>query len=348
MILEIPNKLNGNTFYGEILPSIYKSITQGDYLIDFDMHRTELANPEGLVNFLAAAAMIRSKSGYIPQLLYLPESPNLFEYMRKAGFFKWAMVPGCESLRLYGGINVDSSDVNKQSNYFRPQLFGLYTHSDDGTTFNRHIRHIEDFVIEIADSLTEDKVDSSEKSRYCRLLSLSLVQVIKNSLEHNKGYRGTLAYYMIQKTPYNTIEFAFSDIGQGFLERMKKMLKENDEEAIKKYGDFERKLNNQDMLFKENDNNPNLLAIIKAVDYRENSEIPGLHKIKTFLLKYGKLFSIHSGNYSVEYELIKMKKNEKEIMTRTIFHDRSYFSGCHLKIVFSLPKSTKQKQYGVE
>ena len=73
MLLEIPNTLNGNTFYGEILPSIYKSIIKGDYLIDFDMQHTKLANPEGLVNLLAAAAMIRRKSGYIPQVLYLPE-----------------------------------------------------------------------------------------------------------------------------------------------------------------------------------------------------------------------------------------------------------------------------------
>ena len=348
MLLEIPDKLNGKTFYGEILPSIYKSIIEGNYKIDFDMHRTELANPEGLVNLLASAAMIRSKSGYIPQLLCLPENPNLVGYMRKSGFFRWAMVHGCESLKIRAFMGADFNDESRQSNYFRPQLYGLFTHSNEGTTFNRHITHIEDFVLRIAAYLAEDKVDSQETSRYCRALSLSLVQVIKNSLEHNNEYRGTLAYYMMQKTPYNTIEFAFSDIGQGFLERMKTMLKEKDEEAIKKYGEFERKLNNKDLLFKEHDDNPNLLAITKAVDYRENSEIPGLHKIKVFLLKYGKLFSIHSGNYSVEYELMKMENHEKEVLIRTIFHDSSYFSGCHLKIVFSLPQPSKDNHYGVE
>ncbi len=346
--VEIPDKLNGKTFYGEILPSIYNSIIQGDYLIDFDMHRTKLANPEGLVNLLASAAMIRSKSGYIPQLLCLPENPNLFEYMRKSGFFKWATVPGCESLKFHGIMSNDFDDEYRRPSYFRPQLYGLYTHSSEGTTFNRHIKHVEDFVMAIADSLAGNHIDSQEISRYCRTLSLSLVQVIKNSLEHNNGYRGTLAYYMMQKTPYNTIEFAFSDIGQGFLERMKTMLKEKDEEAIKKYGEFEQKLNNKDLLFKAHDDNPNLLAITKAIDYRENSEIPGLHKIKVFLLKYGKLFSIHSGNYSVEYELMKMVNNEKEVLVRTMFHDSSYFSGCHLKIVFNLPEPTKEKQYGVE
>lgn len=343
MVIEIPDKLNGKAFYGEILPSIYKSIIQGDYLIDFDMHRTRLANPEGLINLLAAAAMIRSKSRYIPRLLYLPENPNLFEYMRKSGFFKWATVPGCEVLRSHDIMSNDFDDEYKRSNYFRPQIYGLYTHSNEGTTFNRHIKHVEDFVLEIADYLAEDKVDSFEISRYCRALSLSLVQVIKNSLEHNQDYRGTLAYYMMQKTPYHTIEFAFSDIGQGFLERMKEMLKEKDEEAIRKYGDFEQKLNNKDLLFKAHDDNPNLLAITKAVDYRENSEIPGLHKIKMFLLKYGKSFSIHSGNYSVEYELMKMENQEKEVLIRTLFHDSSYFSGCHLKIVFNLPGSHKGK-----
>jgi hypothetical protein len=337
MVLEIPNRLNGNSFYGEILPSIYNRIIQGDCLIDFDMHRTELANPEGLVNLLAAAAMIRRKSGYIPQVLYLPEKPNLVEYMRKSGFFRWATVPGCESLRFDGFMDAAFFDEQRRGNFFRPQLYGLFTHSNEGTTFNRHIRHIEEFVLQTADSLAEDKVDSFEISRYCRTLSLSLVQVVKNSLEHNHGYRGTLAYYMMQKTPYHTIEFAFSDIGQGFLERMKEMLKKKDPEAVAKYGCLESKLNSKDLLYKDNNENPNLLAITHAVKYREESEIPGLHKIKEFVLKYNGRFSIHSGNYSVNYELTKAK----EPSIRPFYHDSSYFSGCHLKIVFSLPQPSK-------
>lgn len=344
MVIEIPNRLNGKTFYDEILPSIYKRIIQGDYLIDFDMHRTELANPEGLVNLLAAAAMIRRKSGYIPQILSLPEKPNLVEYMRKSGFFRWATVPGCESLRFDGFFDADFFDEQRGVNYFRPQLYGLFTHSNEGTTFNRHIRHIEDFVLEIADSLVEDKVASFEISRYCRSLSLSLVQVIKNSLEHNQEYRGTLAYYMMQKTPYHTIEFAFSDIGQGFLERMKEMLKKKDPEAVAKYGYLEPKLNSKNLLYKDHNENPNLLAITHAVKYREDSEIPGLHKIKEFVLKYDGRFFIHSGNYSVNYELTK----EKESLIRPFYHDSSYFSGCHLKIVFSLPQPSKDNHYGVE
>lgn len=335
--IEIPDTLNGKTFYGEILPSIYNSIIKGDYLIDFDMQHTKLANPEGLVNLLAAAAMIRRKSGYIPQVLYLPEKPNLVEYMRKSGFFRWATVPGCESLRFDGFMDAAFFDEQRRGNFFRPQLYGLFTHSNEGTTFNRHIRHIEEFVLQTADSLAEDKVDSFEISRYCRTLSLSLVQVVKNSLEHNHGYRGTLAYYMMQKTPYHTIEFAFSDIGQGFLERMKEMLKKKDPEAVAKYGCLESKLNSKDLLYKDNNENPNLLAITHAVKYREDSEIPGLHKIKEFVLKYNGRFSIHSGNYSVNYELTKAK----EPSIRPFYHDSSYFSGCHLKIVFSLPQPSK-------
>ena len=131
--IEIPDKLNGKTFYGEILPSIYKSIIRGDYLIDFDMHRTELANPEGLVNLLAAAAMIRSKSGYVPQL-YFPESQNLLEYMRRSGFFRWAMVPGCEALKLDFFFDYTLKSDRKQQTYYSPQLYGLFTHSNEGTT----------------------------------------------------------------------------------------------------------------------------------------------------------------------------------------------------------------------
>lgn len=329
--IEIPDKLNGKTFYGEILPSIYKSIIRGDYLIDFDMHRTELANPEGLVNLLAAAAMIRSKSGYVPQL-YFPESQNLLEYMRRSGFFRWAMVPGCEALKLDFFFDYTLKSDRKQQTYYSPQLYGLFTHSNEGTTFNRHAANIENIVFEIADFLAGG-VDPTDLNRYCGMLRLSLVQVLKNSLEHNQGYRGTLAYYMFQKTPYNTIEFVCSDIGQGILERMKKMLNEKDKEAINKYGDLGSKLNSKKLLFTENNDNPNLLAITNAVKYREDSEIPGLHKIKEFALKYNGRFVIHSGNYTVSYRKDRID---------TMFHNDSYFSGCHLKIVMNLPESNNQ------
>lgn len=332
MILKIPNKLNGYTFYGEILPSIYEHAIKGDYSIDFDMHCTELANPEGLVNLMAAAYMIRSKSGHIPKL-YLPESPNLFEYMRRSGFFVWVTVPKCEAVRINCFMDLSFRDESRQSKHFRPQFYGLFTHSNEGTTFNRHIAHIENIVNEIANSLG-DNVDAYDLNRYCKMLKISLVQVIKNSFEHNQGYKGTLAYYMIQKTPYNTIEFVYSDIGQGILERMKKMLKEKDIEAIQKYGHLEEKLNDKNLLFKEHENNPNLLAIINAVKFREDSEIPGLHMIKEFVLLYDGLFSIHSGNYTVEY-----RKGKVEAMV----YNNSYFSGCHLKVVLNLPKPKRLK-----
>ena len=325
--LKIPTRLNGTTFYGEVLPSIYENIIKGDYEINFDMHRTELANPEGLVNLLASAAMIFSKSKHTPTL-YFPESPNLFEYMRKSGFFKWATVNKCLKFNFFDDI---LNDAYENSNYFRPQLYGLYIQSNDARY--EHYKHVKGFVIAIANYLAEDKVDLLEINRYCDQLLLSLDQVIKNSLEHNNGYIGTLAYYMMQKTPYNTIELAFSDIGQGILERMKKMLKEKDHEAVNKYGYLEQKLNNKDLLFEEDCNNPNLLAITNAVKYREDSEIPGLHKIKEFALKYGGLFSIHSGNYTVRYSGNNIK---------TLFHRDSYFSGCHLKIVMNLPKTNNQ------
>ena len=327
-LVEIPDRLNGSTFYGEVLPSIYSNIIEGNYNIDFDMHCTELANPEGLVNLLAAASMIRRKVGYVPQL-YLPEKQNLFGYMKRSGFFKWATVPGCESLRFNHISNDYFKDGYMQSNSLRPHLYGLFTHSNEGTCFNRHITNIEGFVGEIADSLI-DKVDEFELRRYCSMLRLSIVQVVKNSLEHNYGYKGTLAYYMIQNTRYNTLEFAFSDIGQGILERMKKMLIERDPEAINKYGDLEQKLNNRDLLFKEHCDNPNRLAILNAVEYRKDSEIPGLHKIKEFTIEYDGVFIIHSGNYTIEYK--------KGGIIET-FHNNSYFSGCHLKILMKSKKN---------
>ena len=139
---------------------------------------------------------------------------------------------------------------------------------------------------------------------------------------------------MIQKTPYNTIEFVCSDIGKGFLERMKEMLKEKDPEAITKYGHLEQKLYNRNLLFKEDKENPNLLAIINAVKFREDSRIPGLHMIKKFVIDNDGLFSIHSGNYTVNYS----NGNEE----KPVFHNESYFSGGHLKMVLNLPNQQKK------
>ena len=323
MVIEIPNSLNGKTFYGVILPSIYKSIIQGDYLIDFDMHRTELANPEGLVNLMAAACMIRSKSGHVPQL-YLPESSNLFEYMLGADFFRQAVVPGCEALAFNSFLDFRFKNKDRRYNSFPPKFFGVFTHSDEGTTFNGHVANIKKLVDEIA---RECQIPYG----YCFMLAEVLKQIIRNSLEHNMGYRGALAYYMIQKTPYNTIEFVCSDIGQGYLERMKEMLRENDPQARLKYGHLEQKLNSRDLLFKDHVDNPNRLAIINAVNYRMDSKIPGLHTIKEFVLEFNGLFSIHSGNYSVSYS----NGNENPMI---LFHDNSYFSGAHLKMVINIPE----------
>ena len=89
-------------------------------------------------------------------------------------------------------------------------------------------------------------------------------------------------------------------------------------------------------MFKEHEDNPNLLSIINAVKFRDDSEIPGLYQIKEIVLKYGGIFSIHSGNYSVLYEKNnKEGTEEKRIQT---FHNNSYFSGCHMKIVINLPE----------
>lgn len=49
----IPEKLNGSTFYTQVLPFIYRSILKKEYKIDLDMSSTVLANPEGLINILS-------------------------------------------------------------------------------------------------------------------------------------------------------------------------------------------------------------------------------------------------------------------------------------------------------
>jgi hypothetical protein len=321
MAIEIPEKLNGYTFYSEILKNTYQRILHKDFKIDFNMTKTKLANPEGFVNILATALMLKNKYNYMP-MLYLPNSKDLLSYMCLADFFTTAQVPLCEVFKF----NKEIITQRFNPNYFIPKIYGLFVHSES----NFHHRNIEKIIKNIKHNLNDIEIDQ----KYFFMLQISLNQLVKNTIEHNPNHKkfGALGYYMAQKTPYNTIDFAFSDVGQGFRERMIDMLDKEDEDANVKYGKYKNVLKSNSYLFQQHTENPNLRAIIEAVNFRCDSKIPGIFQIKEFVTNNGGYLSIHSGNYTVKYE-----KDNKLIPK---FH-KSYFSGCHIK--FEIPLKQKEK-----
>lgn len=319
MVIKIPEKLNGNSFYNEILPNTYDSILKKEFPIDFDMTNTKLANPEGFVNLFATALLLRNKYNFIPRL-YPPLNKNLFAYMLVSNFFKMSNVPLCEIFSY--NFEIDSNNEMDNFERFVPKLQGIFVHSN----YNNHFDNIDNIIKNI--NLNLAKNDKNYDMSFFPMLQSSLNQLVKNTIEHNPNYKeyGALGFYMAQKTPYNTIEFAFSDVGQGFRNRMIEMLNKGDVEARNKYSIYEKELNDDTYLFQQHTKNPNLIAIQNAIEFRSDSQIPGLFQIKQFAIKNGGYFQIHSGNYTVKYEQDK---------TQSWFHE-SYFSGCHLKVEIPL------------
>lgn len=326
MIIELPERLNGHTFYNEVLPKVYRSIIAKETAIDFDMSYTILANPEGLVNLLTSALMIRNKHNYVPKLI-LPKSNNMLSYLDICNFFRTASTPNCEVLSH--NWSSDDSIANKKD-FHIPRLYGIYSFSDIGS----HIYNVSDIMKKIVYKLKENmseisNQDDSDRMRLYGLLQSSIIELIGNVIHHNTFAENKpkgLGYYMAQKMPYNVIEVVFSDVGKGFRKRILEMITEfSGEEIIKsKYIPLKTKLLDNKYLLQKHVDNPDLIAIEAAIDFREESLVPGLAQIKKFATEKGGKFFAHSGNYSVEYK----KKNE----SFNKFYSDSYFSGCHIKM----------------
>jgi len=249
--------------------------------------------------------------------------------MHLSNFFRTAKMPFCEAFKFNYeiGTRIEITDSNK----FIPKLQGIFFHSE----YNNHYAKVEHIVQNIYDKLYD--IDPKLDFSFITMLQASLNQLVKNTMEHNPNHNqfGALGYYMAQKTLYNTIEFAFSDVGQGFRNRMLEMLKMKDSEAIEKYSQYEAALKDNTYLFQQHKNNPNLIAITLAVDFRSDSEIPGLFQIKQFAINKGGSLIIHSGNYMVKYE-------DSNLTSKYL---NTYFSGCHLKLEFPLTRKHTTYEY---
>jgi len=339
MIIEIPEKLNGYSFYTQILPQIHRQFELENYMIDFSLQNTEVANPEGFVNLLAAALMIKNKNEdtYISKL-YMPESEKLISFMEHIDFFTPARsIPTCEVFNINYQPSYKAYNRGGMS-----RIYGIYVHSDDYSILNKHYANIDDIIKKIRKELSNEY--DRDIDYFYQNLRDSLIQLVRNTIEHNKNYKesGALGYYMAQKTPYNTIEFVISDVGLGYRNRITEMIKENKDSNIQKYIEKKDDIQDNKFLYRDNEKNPNRLAIEVAINYRDDSMVPGLFQIRKFVLeqedsnytqKSGNIISlkpslfIHSDNYSIQFEkdnpYFKFYNND--------------FSGCHIKITIPIP-----------
>ena len=327
MIVQIPNRLNGKTFYEEVLPVVYYSIINEDYNITFDMTKTELANPEGIINLLVTALMIRNKYNSIPYLA-IPKSEELQSYLNLTGFFAISKDYRCQVFSHdFQPIGIN---VNEKYKKFIPKIYGIFANENNNSHFDNVDKILKNIQIQFGEKTGFSTSIQYELKLIYDLLHTSISQLIKNVLEHNqKNNHPCLGYYMAQKTPYNTIEIVFSDCGIGYWKRILEMLEQNIDHDGKLYRhrEIESKLKTNEYVFKKHQENPNLVAIEAAVNYRNDSKIPGIYQIMRYALDREGRFFIHSGNYS------RLYSNESNYAK---FHEDSYFSGSHIKVEIPL------------
>lgn len=329
--IQLPRSLNRDYFYNNIIPLIYSEINKGNYDFNFDMSHSELTNPEFLIGLLSAASLLRNKYNHISYLKIPSTSSKLFNYLGNTNFFSIASMPYNDVLNFIKY----SSDYGKKEEKkgYISKISCITENSDILTHQNNASKITRDFLQKLLGDETK-----SESWYFYRLFELSFIQLVENFFEHNL-YENTYncsCYYMAQKMPYGVIQIAFYDTGKGFRKRILEII-EKEKESIRNgnkpnpdlstYMELAEKLNSKELIWEKSAKNSNLLAIKAALDFRKNSDIPGLAVIRDFALSKGGTFFVHSANASIE---INENGNEKY----KIFDEN--FSGVHFTIEIPL------------
>jgi len=329
-IINLPKSLNRECLYYSVIPKIYSKINKNDYEFCFDMSNSELSNAEFLVGMLSAASLIRNKYNHISKLQLPNSSSRLFNYLENINFFSIASMPYNNVLNF---IKYSKKSIKREYKGYTSKISCITTISDILTHQNNATKITYDFLQKL---MNEEKKDGHWN--FYKLFELSLIQLIENFFEHNiyEISYDCSAYYIAQKMPYDVIQIVFYDTGKGFRKRIIEIIKK-EKESIEKgtppitdfnlYMKLEKELNNNALLWNKTKNNPNLLAIKAALDFRNNSLIPGLAVIKDFALSKGGSFFVHSANSSVEFDKSGNEKYE--------FYNEN-FSGVHFCIEIPL------------
>ena len=326
-----PEKINRGILYHNIIPEIYNSVIDNEFDFVFDMKETQLADAESLIAILSVSSIILNKYNHIAKL-EMPQNIPILKYLERNNFFSVSKINGNQVL-----------DFNKFSSYGdefklkRTRYTSKISNINYNSTISPHQTNVSKLTYDLLQTSLGDK-NHPEKWRIYQLFELSFLQLIQNFFEHNlydNSYKCT-AYYLGQVLPYGKIQVVFYDTGKGFRKRILEMIDNdnnkirNGEEGnpdIKKYRKIEHLLRDKRLLFKDSSSNSNYQAIKAALDYRNDSIIPGLSVIRDFTISNEGIMHIHSGN--VQYECYPDGNESFNVFDYN-------FSGVHISLEFPI------------
>lgn len=307
MKIKFPKSLNRRVFYHNILPKVYDKIIKKEFDFIFDLSLTVFAEPEALISLLSASSTIKNRYNYIPKIIF-PHNNNTLKYFENVNFFDIAKRPNNVVLDFIKFTTyINEKRVNKE--FYISNIYNVTLDSDIGY----HQTKVNKIVHKFLKVKLED-VENPEYWNFYKLLELSFLQLIQNFFEHNlyKNTYNTTSYYIAQKIETETenkIQIVFYDNGKGFRKRILEMIDEDNVKIkngsegkleIEKYRKIENTLRNENLWFDKSRKNSNYVAIKTAMNYRNNSVIPGLSVIKDFVFSKGGTIFIHTANVLVE------------------------------------------------
>ncbi len=326
-----PEKINRVILYDDIIPEIYNSIINSEYEFIFDMSETQLADAESLIAILSISSIIRNKYNHITKL-QLPQSIPILQYLERNSFFSISKIHGNQVLDF-----VKFSSYSNDIKFKIPRYKSTISNINYNSTISPHQTNVSKLTYDLLQTALDDKYHP-EKWQYYKLFELSFLQLIQNFFEHNlydNSYKCN-AYYLGQVLPYGKIQVVFYDTGKGFRKRILEMI-ENDNKKIKKgedgnpdiekYRKIEQSLRDKKLLLEKSSLNSNYIAIKAALDFRNESLIPGLSVIRDFTLYNEGTILIHSGNVE-----LKCHPDGTEKFKVYDFN----FSGVHISLEFPI------------
>jgi len=224
-----------------------------------DLSQVTFIDPYGMVGVLETGRMFRQKG--IKKTLMLPESDNVFKYLERMDFFKYAA-------RFF------------QIDHAGDDLPDRYTRSADSDVLleitpiekSEDIHFIVGKVKERAHTILEKHLNYDEGAINGFIVALS--EVCQNIVEHseNTGFVG-IQKYRFQKLEKNVVKIAVMDLGIGFKRSLEERFNiENDLEAVDK-------------------------ALFHAVSrYADEGRGHGLAAVRRFTDKWNGKLSIRSGS----------------------------------------------------
>jgi len=222
--------------------------------------------------------LIKRKLGIVPRLI-LPESEPLLKYLKYSGFIDIMQIPEKELFYMNEPLFLwEKSKFKSVKGFHLLPLFLISEPSHLDTLYKKMIG---------LSRILESQLGLDP--RFSTFFSDTISEVCWNIKKHNEGPE-ILGFTMAQKMPFNVIQIPISDIGMGFRQRM---VFQDD------FSKFRSILSDENLIYKKDRNNNNLLAIVEAFKYRKESTIYGLWNVRNFVFERKGVIRIQSENTKV-------------------------------------------------